>query len=107
MTTQPNDGFYEVLWPRSPMQVQGKSLAKRLDTLAGKTIVQLWDYVFKGDQVFAALEESLKEKFPGVNFVHWSVLGNTHGPDERQILADLPRRLKELKADAVISGMGC
>jgi hypothetical protein len=89
------------------MQVQGKSLAKRLDTLAGKTIVQLWDYVFKGDQVFTALEESLKEKYPGVNFVHWSVLGNTHGPDERQILADLPRRLQELKADAVISGMGC
>ena len=55
----------------------------------------------------AALEDSLKEKYPGVNFVHWSVLGNTHGPDERQILADLPRRLKELKADAVISGMGC
>ena len=57
--------------------------------------------------MFAALEESLKEKYPGVNFVHWSVLGNTHGPDERQILADLPRRLKELNADAVISGMGC
>ena len=57
--------------------------------------------------MFAALEVSLKEKYPGVNFVHWSVLGNTHGPDERQILADLPRRLKELNADAVISGMGC
>ena len=85
MQNQSNDGHYEVLWPRSPMQVQGKSLAKRLDTLNGKIIVQLWDYLFKGDQVF----------------------GNTHGADERQILADLPKRLKELKADAVISGMGC
>jgi len=107
MTTQPSDGYYEVLWPRSPRQVQGKSLAKRLDTLAGKTIVQLWDYLFKGDQVFDALEEGLKAKFPNVNFIHWSVFGNTHGADERQILADLPKRLKELKADAVISGMGC
>ena len=56
MQNQSNDGHYEVLWPRSPMQVQGKSLAKRLDTLNGKTIVQLWDYLFKGDQVFDALE---------------------------------------------------
>ena len=107
MQNQSNDGHYEVLWPRSQMQVQGKSLAKRLDTLNGKTIVQLWDYLFKGDQVFDALEEGLKAKFPSVNFIHWSVFGNTHGADERQILADLPKRLKELKADAVISGMGC
>ena len=107
MQNQSNDGHYEVLWPRSPMQVQGKSLAKRLDTLNGKISVQLWDYLFKGDQVFDALEEGLKVKFPSVTFIHWSVFGNTHGADERQILADLPKRLKELKADAVISGMGC
>jgi len=107
MAVQPNDGHYEVLWPRSPLQVKGRKLAQRLETLDGKTVVQLWDYLFRGDKVFEALEEGLKARFPTVKFVHWSVLGNTHGADERQIMEDLPRRLKELGADAVISGMGC
>src|SRR5581483_4384726 len=51
-----NDGYYEALWPRSPRQIKRKPLAKRLDTLQGKTIAQLWDYVFRGDEVFAFLE---------------------------------------------------
>ena len=48
-----NDGYYEAQWPRSPRQVQLKPLAKRLETLEGKTIAQLWDYVFRGDEVYA------------------------------------------------------
>ena len=56
-----HDGYYEALWPRSPRQVQLKPLAKRLDTLEGKTVAQLWDYVFRGDEVFALLEEGLEE----------------------------------------------
>ena len=51
-----NDGYYEALWPRSPRQVQLKALAQRLDTLEGKTIAQMWDYVFRGDEVYAILE---------------------------------------------------
>ena len=33
-----NDPQYEVLWPRSPRQVGLKPLARRLDTLNGKTV---------------------------------------------------------------------
>ena len=52
-----NDGHYEVQWPRSPRQVKGKKLARRLDTLNGKTIAQFWDFIFSGDKVFEALED--------------------------------------------------
>ncbi len=107
MSKTVNDGHYEVLWPRSPRQVKGKALARRLDTLAGKTVAQLWDFLFRGDVVFQALEDALKERFPGVRFISWREFGNTHGRDERQILAGLPKRLTELKVDAVLSGMGC
>ena len=107
MTSASNDGYYEALWPRSPRQVKRKSLAKRLDTLEGKTIAQLWDFVFRGDEVFALLEEGLKERFLDVKWVSWKDFGSTHGSDERRVLAELPQRLKELKVDAVISGMGC
>ncbi|HET7597132.1 MAG TPA: hypothetical protein VFK15_09395 [Burkholderiales bacterium] len=102
-----HDGFYEVFWPRTPRQVGAKSLAPRLATLEGKTIGQLWDYVFRGDEVFQFLEEGLKARYPGVRFVSWREFGNTHGSDERDVVAALPAQLREKGVDAVISGMGC
>ena len=107
MANRDADGYYDALWPRSPRQVQLKPLAKRLDTLEGKTIAQMWDYVFRGDEVYAVLEEGLKKRFPNIRWVSYKEFGNTHGGDEREVVASLPRRLKELKVDATISGMGC
>ena len=107
MSMQSNDGHYEVYWPRGPRQVKGKTLARRLDTLNGKTIAQFWDFIFSGDKVFAALEEGIRARFPDVRFVSWREFGNTHGPNERKILADMPQRMKELGVDAAISGRGC
>jgi hypothetical protein len=107
MASAMNDGYYEALWPRSPRQVKRKSLANRLDTLQGKTVAQLWDYVFRGDEVFELLEEGLKARFPDVKWVSWKDFGSTHGSEERAVLAALPQRLRELKVDAVVSGMGC
>lgn len=101
------DKQYQALWPRSPRQVGVKPLARRLDTLNGKTVAQLWDYVFRGDEVFALLEEGLKKRYPDVRFVSYKEFGNTHGSDEREVLNSLARKFKELKVDAVVSGMGC
>src|ERR1700754_2002304 len=97
---------YAALWPRSPRRVTKKSLARRLESLEGKTVAQLWDFLFRGDEVFALLEEGLRKRFPGVRFVSWREFGNTHGKDEREVLASLPKRFQELGVDAVISGMG-
>ena len=101
------DGYYEALWPRSPRQTKIKSLAKRLDTLQGKTVAQLWDFVFRGDEVFAALEDGLKDRFPNIRWVSYKEFGSTHGSDEREVVASLAKRFRELKVDAMISGMGC
>ena len=98
---------YEAYWPRSPRIVQSKALARRLDTLNGKTVAQLWDFLFLGDEVFALLEEGLRQRYPDVRFVSWREFGNTHGAEEHEVVASLPRRLKEMGVDAVISGMGC
>ena len=100
---------YEVYWPRSPRQTRLKPLAKRLDTLEGKTIVFVWDYVYRGDEVFPLLEEGLKQRFPGMRFVSWREFGNIHGTgkNERDVVGLFPERFKELGADAVIAGMAC
>lgn len=107
MTPVPNDGYYEVVWPRAARQSKRRALAPRLDTLEGKTVAQLWDYLFKGDQVFALLEEGLKARYPGVKFVSWKAFGSTHGGEEKEALAALPEKFKALGVDAVISGMAC
>ena len=98
---------YEVFWPRTPRQVQVRKLAVRLDTLNGKTVAQLWDFRFRGDEVFALLEEGLKTRYPDVRFINWREFGNTHGAEEHEVVGSLPRRFKELGVDAVISSMGC
>lgn len=107
MSKDTHDGYYEVYWPRAARQMPMKPLAARLQTLEGKTVAQLWDYLFKGDEVFALLEEGLAKRFPGVRFVSWKEFGSTHGGEEKHALAQLPKRFEALGVDAVISGMAC
>ena len=99
--------FHEVFWPRSPRQTKVRPLTQRLASLNGKTVAQLWDFVFRGDEVFALLEEGLKARFPDIRFVSWREFGSSHSGKEKEVLAALPKRFRELGVDAVISGMAC
>ncbi|MBI4184958.1 MAG: hypothetical protein HY521_13290 [Proteobacteria bacterium] len=100
-------GLYDVVWPRSERRTTLQPLAPRLRSLDGKRVAELWTYLYRGDEVFPMLEEGLKARYPGVEFVGWQEFGSTHSEDEREVLDSLPRRLKELGVDAVVSGMGC
>jgi hypothetical protein len=107
MPTSRHAEQHAVFWPRSPRRLQAKPMVRRLQTLNGKTIAQLWDYMFRGDEVFDLVEQAIKQRFPDVRFVNWREFGNTHGSDEREVLAGLPKRFKDLGVDAAISAMGC
>lgn len=106
-SSSPGDGQYQVVWPSGERRLKTRPLARRLDTLNGKTVAQLWDYLFAGDEVFSALEESLRERYPDVKFVSWREFGSTHAVNEKELLASLPQRFKELGVDAAISSMAC
>ena len=99
--------MYEVVWPRGKRLGGIVSLAERLDTLEGKTICALWDWVFRGDKIFPAIEKELAKRYPGSRFVGYEVFGSIHGGDEAKVLAALPDKLKQNKCDAVLSGVGC
>ena len=101
------DGQYEVVWPSGERKQALQPLAKRLDTLNGKTIAQLWDFLFAGDEVFTQLEHDLRAQYPEVKFVSWREFGSTHAINEKELLASLPQRFKELGVDAAISSMAC
>ena len=98
---------YEVVWPLGKRSTGIIRLAKRLDTLEGKTVCNLWDWLFHGQEIFPAIEKELAKRYPGVKFVSYKVFGSTHGAEEEKMLEALPDKLEQNKCDAVISGVGC
>lgn len=51
MSTANQDDHYEVFWPRAERRQARKAMAPRLDTLSGKAIAFVWDYLFRGDEI--------------------------------------------------------
>ena len=105
MTTQQNT--YEVLWPRGKKTVAETGYAPRLKSLEGKTIAELWNWSFRGDEIFPAVEQELAKRYPGVKFVNYKEFGSIHGGKESEVVAALPELLKKHKCDAVITTSGC
>ncbi|MBW8783343.1 MAG: hypothetical protein JF593_01675 [Novosphingobium sp.] len=105
--SSPTDGQYQVVWPVAERRLKVRPLAKRLDSLKGKTVAQLWDYLFAGDVVCSAIEDKLRDEYPDVKWVSWREFGSTHAINEKELLASLPQRFKELGVDAAISCMAC
>ena len=103
----PAQGTYSVVWPRGRKAGEIAPLAERHASLEGKKIAFLWDYLFRGDEIFPMLASELSVRYPGVEFVGHETFGSTHGDEEHEIIAGLPAKLREMEVDAVISGMGC
>ena len=102
-----HDGHYSVVWPRSEKTAAITALAPRPDTLEGKTVCQLWDYLFRGDELFPVLEAELRSRFPTCEVIGYETFGNLHGADEKERVGRLPDDLRSRGIDAVVSGMGC
>ncbi len=98
---------YDVVWPRSARGIQQRRRAGRLDTLRGKRVAFLWDYLFRGDELFPLLAEQLVARFDGVEIIDYVEFGNLHGADEKERVGRLPDDLRSRRVDAVVSGMGC
>ena len=105
MTT--DDGRERALWPRGRKTADTRPVAPRLDTLDGKTIGEIWDDLFRGDEIFPILREEIGRRYRNVRFVEYHVFGSTHGAAEHKTIAEMPDRLRTLDVHAVISGMAC
>jgi hypothetical protein len=97
---------YDVLWPLAQCSADPLVTSSKFTDKGAKRIAFLWDYVFRGEIMFPLIERGLAERFPGSEFVPYSTFGNIHGHDEAQVIAALPERLRELKLDAVVAGIG-
>lgn len=97
---------YEVVWPLAKVSATPIEMHSRFSDRGAKRIGFLWDYVFRGETLFPILQEGLAKQFPGSEFVPYDTFGNIHGHDERAVIAALPERLRALKLDAVVAGIG-
>jgi hypothetical protein len=101
------ESTYEVVWPRSPRGVQQQRRAERLDSLAGARVAFLWDYLFRGGELFPVLRRELTRRFPDIEIVGFEEFGNLHGADEKDRVGRLGDDLHRRHVDAVVSAMGC
>ncbi|GAB2186229.1 hypothetical protein LAB1_35380 [Roseibium sp. LAB1] len=105
--TPAHTSVYATLWPGGETAVPTFSPAKRPKNLDGLTVAFVWDYVFRGDEIFPILQEALTEAFPAMKFVSYDRFGNTFGGDEHGVLKRLPDNLAANGIDVAISGVGC
>ncbi len=105
MTSTP-EPTYDVVWPLGRKAFGEADTVKRVDDLSGKTVAAIWDYLFRGDEIFEIISGKLGAAFPGMKFVNHSVFGNTHGSRQRELVAAIPALLQEHQVDAVISSVG-
>jgi hypothetical protein len=106
MNGQEREAQYRVVWPQGQRTFADGEAVERIGDLSGKTIAAIWDYLFRGDQIFAIVTGKLAARFPGLKVVSYDVFGNTHGSRQRALLAEVPDKLRRHEVDAVISLVG-
>lgn len=106
MSSMSTEAQYDALWPLAEKAHSPRESAPRLADLSGKIVAELWDAKFHGETIFAQLRDHLRAGFPGIRFVEYAEFGNFYGPRETEILGGLADKLRRLKVDAVITGIG-
>jgi hypothetical protein len=104
--SEPNDKF-DVVSPIGEPKAQPESPATQITDFRGKTIGMVWNAEFRADQVFAALTELLKQRFPNIK-----VIPCTEMPTAQQRM-DVTKNMEDLRqaylqkgCNAVITATG-
>jgi hypothetical protein len=99
-----------VISPEGLQQRATSGVSRHLDTLEGKTIGEVYNNHFKGEQMFRAYRRLFKEKFPGVKIIPYDKFPIVYvGGDpasQKQTAKDIARLAQEWAVDAIITGNG-
>lgn len=108
MSETAREPSYEVVWPLGRSHVSAVEPKRMPTNLNGKTVGFVWDYLFRGPEMFDAIKSDLQRRFPDVQFVDYEIFGNIHGsaPEERANLEALPTVLRTHKTDLVVTAVG-
>ncbi len=98
---------FEIVSPVGDPKAQPEPPATKIADFRGKTIGQVWNAEFRADQVFTALTELLKERFPDIEVVSWNELPTTQQRmDTNKNMEDLRQAYLQKGCDAVITATG-
>jgi hypothetical protein len=78
--------LYEAVWPLGKSHWDKRDLNPGVGDLNGKTIAEVWDRVFRGEEIFPAIRQAVRKKYPGVRSVEYDQFGDTHSANEKRIL---------------------
>lgn len=99
---------YQVVWPLGRSAVDKVEQKPVSDDLSGKTIAFIWDYLFRGPEMFDAIKDGIREIYNDVSFIDYERFGNIHGadPEEKANLDSIPDLLRQEKTDLVVAAVG-
>ena len=99
-----------VISPEGLQQRASGSVSRHLDTLDGKTIGEVYNNHFKGEQMFRVYRRLFKEKYPGIKIIPYDKFPIVYvGGDplsQKQTAKDIAALAKEWEVDAIITGNG-
>ena len=85
-------------------------VSRHLDTLAGKTIGEVYNNHFKGEFMFATYRRLFKDRYPGIKIVPFDEFPIVYvGGDpasQKKTAKEIAALAKERGVDALISGNG-
>ena len=96
---------YEVVFPLGRRVRQTREHVLRPRTLDGVTIGELSNDKFDSAFVFESIEKAILKRIPTAKFVPFERFGYVYGPNEGEVIRDLPQNLKRHGVEVVISGM--
>lgn len=86
------------------------AVSRHLDTLAGKTIGEVYNNHFKGEFMFQTYRRLFKARFPGIKIIPYDQFPIVYvGGDpasQKKTARDIAVLAKERGVDAIISGNG-
>jgi hypothetical protein len=99
---------FAALWPVEAMIPTDTAAVPTMTDLDGRTVAFLWDYLFKGPEMYEIVADALRSEYPTMTFVGHEVFGNIHGTgaEEKQRVAEIPDKLREWGVDAAVLGVG-
>jgi hypothetical protein len=97
---------YQVLSPEGRARTTRTVAPPAVRDLDSAVVGQIWDYMFRGDEIFAQVRRVLTERHPGIRFVDHREFGDIHGPDQDRLTAEIPEKLRKHGCTAVIVGVG-
>lgn len=101
---------FELVSPAGGENTKRRVVAPPLDTFEGKTVCEVWNGVYKGNETFPILRELLRQQYPGIKIIPYTEFPSNYGgetlSEQRAAAQNIAAMAKKKGCDALISGNG-